>query len=1076
VTLQWQQVEVNLGASMEQSTTPFVLPTNFFQELRNARVYKTGSVGKRPGWQAKAPTSGDRVLSVDGDLFTLKAHTPFSNTAGAALELGTLDNDASRIDYHGGSLGTWSLSEVEILERRVIMRDVFSGDGSGTFFSTDPDFAVSADQTVAVVAWEVALPLTPSGPAQNVVMAMAIDVKTRALVTPPTQVSTSAGACKQPFVLLNDASTIVVIWAAGTPTTQVRGVTYNTTTRAFGVDTVIVNDLSNGGGFPRFDAREYVGGTGWFLAYQNTTPVLAFAQVNGVTVASSSTIAENPDGGAIAVYADSATATLWLGWFNTVNGVRAAIRSATALGTVVLAPTTMEVLTSPARQMTWAPGRGGIGSTNILIWTLLTSVAGAYNRPTSKFRTLDQAGTKGSVAACADVQLISKGYSAPNGFTYAAFLYDGSEVDVTNVAALRSQQNQVAFTMMVCDTQLAVSGLSSSWRVAGVWAYGEAGRQRRPSSLSAFRAVTIDAQTTEQWFMNPTEFNIVPVGGFPGTITGHPGVDLCRQRITTMAPIYAARIGGLVVFSGGVPQIWDGANLVEYGFFYPPENSKVTDVVGGGFLSAGIYSDQVVWEYRHANGDVARSAPSFSMVTPGVTSVTAALSDQLSVAFPSLGNTRKFNESSNAEGVIARVYRTEANGTIWYFEGDIQTASGFVASKVSIAGGFLLTATVKQGDSDIIIHPKVYTTDDLLPNFPPPALAYIHVHRNRLFGIAAENRRQVFFTHEYNSGELPGWHADLVIDVPDECVGLATVDEKLIILCRTGIYLISGNGPDRKGLNSDYDQPFRLNSPHGCITAASIVNFPNGVIYQAETGFCLVDRKTSVTRIGGPVEDVVSSFPYAQGNAVLEDREWIYWPLTDQQFLEASTDGRMVCFDWRHNVWSLDQITFNGSGSYITSLATRGTDVFCAITGDPTVYQQGGSADPGPGWIYTYFKTAMLNLGSNSKYQRTRWLSLLGRQLGIHRVLATVTTFHHAASAGFSQSFGWTETQLSAMQNYALKMHLKNQVGAFVQIEIQDGPDLGFPGIFGDSAQFVTLLLELGLKRGTFQASTAAMR
>lgn len=1088
MTLQWQSVEIPLGSSQDESAFPFALPNPLLAKLQNARVYKTGAVGKRPGWLAGATAVGDRVLSVGDDVFTLKPHAPFSLTPGAAVALGSLNAQAQRIDYHAGSLGGYSISEIEVRERRTIQRDATSGDGLAPVVSNTPDFAVSTDNSVAVIAWTVSAAATPLTTAQNIVMAMAIDVRTRAVVTPPTQISSLSGTNNQPLCIVNDSTSIVVLYARAGGT-QLRGVSYNTTTQTFGADTLIVSDLNGAG---RFDAREYVGGTGWYLLYRNTTPVVKFAQMSGLAVSASNTIAEDPDAGGMAVYAEAGGGRLWMAWYNSVNGLRATVRSATSLGTVVVAPTTMETAVDTAVQVTWAPG--ATASLSTLIWTTDASVSllgSGYGRKVSKFRSLDVTGVKGTQVSCADVTLISKGYAAPNGYTYAAFLYDASDVLGSDVRGIRSQENQVAFTMMVCDTELAPTGYATnSWRVAATWAQGEAGRKRISSSLGSFRGVTVDSDgTVEQWFMLAPEFDQILTGTATSVIAGRNGVDLCRQRITNTPPITATRIGNNVVFSGGVPQIWDGATLNEYGFFYPPENAKVVD---GGAAATGLvvgsYGTQVVWEYRHATGDVARSVPSFPLSALGTPSVTVAVAgDKITATLPSLGVTRKWNDTQGtgggicpADGVIARVYRTEVNGTLYYSEGDFTTTAGFVASAITGAtpGGFVLSTDVKQSDATAITHAELYTTDNILPNFPPPALAFVYTHRNRLFGIVAENRRQVAFTHEYIVGELPGWHPDLVIDVPDNVVALSSIDEKLVLLCENGVYMVAGNGPDRKGLNSDYDQPYRLNSPHGCLTAASVVSFPNGIIYQAPTGFCLIDRQTTVTRIGGPVEDTLATYPYAHAAVVLDDREWIYWSMTDKRVFDASTVGRVVVYDWRHNVWSVDMVSYPGELSafdtFVSSFARSGNDVYATVHADAAhVYHHEGFADPGPEWIYMYIKTAPIHLGSNSKYQRARWLTALGRREGIHQVAYTVTSFAHADSAApKQQTFVWPELTTVVLPTYALKMHLANQKGAWFQVEIADGPDPA--PFYGNSFTLTSLVVEMGLKGGTHQAPQAA--
>jgi len=593
--------------------------------------------------------------------------------------------------------------------------------------------------------------------------------------------------------------------------------------------------------------------------------------------------------------------------------------------------------------------------------------------------------------------------------------------------------------------------------------------------------VLVDAtkSLTEQWFMLSPEFDLqlASLGANAGQIIGRPGVDLCRQRIDNFPPLFATKIGDAVVFSGGTPQVWDGSSLTEYGFLVPPENALGVDNGIAGAppgLNAGSYSVQLVWEYRLANGDIVQSTPSLVRSAPTVSTIPMIAGHQMQVTFPSLCMTRKWLDASLGKGVMSRAYRTEGDQTIYYREGDFGTTSGFVPS---IPAPLPLVMRIDLGDAVAILHGKIYTTDGILPNFPPPALAHIITHRNRLFGIVAEDRRKVVFTHEYEIGELPGWHPDLVIDVPDQAVALAALDEKLVIFCQSGVYVVAGNGPDRKGLNSDYDQPFRLNSPHGCTSAASVVSFPEGIFFLSELGFCLLDRKVNVQWVGGPVEDTTTAYPYAHASAVLDDRQWIYWSLTNHPRIGQSTAGRVVVYDWGHNVWSVDLVSYQSelgaTATFVTSFARTKTDVLATVQSGANVFLHRAFADVNGAWIFTRAKTAKLNLGSNQLYHRARWLTLLGEKRGPHQLTVTVNTFHHASSAPSSQVFTWTDGQTSALISYALKMHLANQKGAMFEIEIADGPDVAFP-FADDSAQFIGLQLEIGAKKRTHQVAQAA--
>lgn len=1067
--LQFQPVTIPLGASQDESQAPFTLPIPLLSQLQNARVMKSGAIEKRPGWLAKAPlTTFERTIAVgDDDLFTIQQRTL---ATGAPVRLGSVNASLQRVDYHQGGQSSYSLSEVEVLERSTIIRDVLSGDGTGSITSSCPDFAVSQSTGIAVIAWEVGAPATPLLPAQHIIFAVAIDINTRQVVDGPRQISTQAGPNSAPRVVLNDATNIVVVWdrfVAG----EIKAIVFDCTARTWGAETLIVNNLNIAQ--IKWDVNEIVGSTGYYLIFRNTTPVVQVNKISLVTSVAVTTLGEdaNASASAVAVYPDSVTNNLWCAWYDSTNGLRACIRQVTAPAAIVLATTTMEAVTDSARQITWAVGSSA--ATMILVWTtdaFVTNTGTGYGRKITKYRTLTSAGAKGVQINFADVELLSKAYSAPNGFTYAAVLYDASDVETnapTTVTGLRSVTNQVAFTMCICDTTAAANSNSlASFRAAATWAQGEAGRHRLHSCLSAFRPVQVDGAIEYWWLLAPEFDQIFKSPQF----FGRPGVDLCRQRITNVPEIYGARIGNNVVFSGGVPQVWDGAYLNEYGFLTPPENGKITDSATLGALTAGAYGVQFVFEYRLATGDIVQSAPSVARQDVSNTSVTVTgVNHSIAATVPTLSLTRKWAELTAAAGVVVRAYRTESNGTKYYSEGDFTSTSGF---KASYPFGANLALQIDQADTIAVTHPSIYNDGGLLANFAPPALAFVWTHRNRVFGIAAENRRQVVFTHEYIVGELPGWHPDLIIDVPDEAVALATVDEKLIILCRHGIYLISGDGPDRKGLNSDYQQPFRLNSPHGCKSGPSVVSFPAGVIFLSDTGFCLMDRKTEVTRIGGPVEDTVSLYPFCYSAIVNPEDEWIYWSMVNARRVENITTGRTIAYDWRHNVWSIDAIQFGGAPTYHTSFARTKDGIFSTIAADPSLYLESGNADPSSSFIPTQIKTGMMHLGSNQLFQRARWLTLLGVRKGVHALSVTVDTFSHATSAPQSQLFAWSNAELAALPSYAPKMHLKNQKGAFFQVTVTDGPS-GGPD---QSASFVSIMLEMGLKKARPQMAQAGTK
>jgi hypothetical protein len=141
----------------------------------------------------------------------------------------------------------------------------------------------------------------------------------------------------------------------------------------------------------------------------------------------------------------------------------------------------------------------------------------------------------------------------------------------------------------------------------------------------------------------------------------------CRQNRHTKA-----QLGALALFSGAVAQTYDGSTSVEQGFLYYPEIQSLVNAAGG-VMSAGTYQYIVVYEWQDADGQRHQSTPAPAK------SITVAANDKVTVTIPTLRLTSKTS-------VLINVYRTIANGTIFYKHSNIYRGIAVHVGQLHVRG------------------------------------------------------------------------------------------------------------------------------------------------------------------------------------------------------------------------------------------------------------------------------------------------------------------------------------------------------------------------------------------------------
>jgi hypothetical protein len=377
-------------------------------------------------------------------------------------------------------------------------------------------------------------------------------------------------------------------------------------------------------------------------------------------------------------------------------------------------------------------------------------------------------------------------------------------------------------------------------------------------------------------------------------------------------------LGGTLFFSGGILRTYDlkydvnsSRKALEAASLLAPEAPTLTGQAGGALTALGTYKYRAVYVAVDGRGRIRRSAPS------DVATVTLTAGQQQVL----LGIQRPYRA-----GVTYSVefYRTTSTGG----------AAGGSFYRVNAFGSTSTTPVDTTSDAVLETQEPLYTDSGELPNFAPPAFRHIETHRNRIWGISAEDDREVWYSKEIFPGLGIGFHPDLKLRLEGNDGGafaLASMDDKLIAFKRSSIYVTNGDGPDNKGGGNVFP-PFSLVSRNvGTVQPESIVLTPDGIMFKSQKGIWLLTRALETKYIGAGV-DAYNALTITSASLV-----------DDQSQVRFTTSaGRTPVYDYSWNEW----VTFTNQPA-VSSVIWQNKFVY--VLSDGTFLQEtpGAFADNG---------------------------------------------------------------------------------------------------------------------------------
>ncbi len=369
---------------------------------------------------------------------------------------------------------------------------------------------------------------------------------------------------------------------------------------------------------------------------------------------------------------------------------------------------------------------------------------------------------------------------------------------------------------------------------------------------------------------------------------------------------------------------------------------------------------------------------------------------------------------------------------------------------------------------------NIYTAGDVLENQAPPVFKSLCATKGRVFGLTSD---KVFFSKPIEDRVAPEFNYNLTVSVPDsagDTTAIAALDDKIVVFCENGLYILYGDGPNAAGAGGSFSQLLPIPGNIGCITKGSVGECPKGIAFLSEQGFYLIDRGLNLQFIGTPVTDksanllasntgyfdIVSAVHDVEGRHVRwicdpykEDPFHLIWYYDTNQWGVFSALGELHSILINNNIRSL-----YGVGAQATYIATE----------DPLVATYGGVATPmvaRTGWIAT---------AGIEGFQRAKRIAFLFRPgadpngtAPIPKQPLFVDLFSDYQTA-VDSTHDWDEAAMTAMpdnQLLELQVQVKVQKVAAISIQFREDVMTG-QSLEGVGATLSGITMRIGARKG----------
>lgn len=448
---------------------------------------------------------------------------------------------------------------------------------------------------------------------------------------------------------------------------------------------------------------------------------------------------------------------------------------------------------------------------------------------------------------------------------------------------------------------------------------------------------------------------------------------LARYTFEIGGRIPAVEVGSSTYSLAGDLRAYNGVTSEESAPLLFPEDVTIADDASGthsdNLVLGSTYLYRVYYERVRPNGEETRSLALTWIYTVGQDTAVANTNSELTL--PYLSHTAA---QTSGDWRIA-VYRTEANKTDLFYlvtNPDLTDDSAPNNYIPNDATGGTVTFLDDMADADLIKMRVDPQSQGVLPVVQPAPAKVIGEAGGRVFLAGGEYDTGVIAPSLLVfPGEPVLFSDELRFSVEEEggeIEAMGALDGVLVAFKEKRVYAVSGQGPSDTGIGQDFNVQ-RVTTDVGCTSPGSIVETPEGLMFQSAKGLYIINRSFDTEYVGWPVEIfneqcIVSAEVIPDSNIVV--------------FL--TSDGQSLSYDYFFKQWStwtghtgLDAVVIGDDYHYLRSDSK-------VYTRDEDAYLDAGQ------WYSMRLRTAPIRLDSIQDYMRVRRLNIVGEYLSSHRL------------------------------------------------------------------------------------------
>ena len=554
----------------------------------------------------------------------------------------------------------------------------------------------------------------------------------------------------------------------------------------------------------------------------------------------------------------------------------------------------------------------------------------------------------------------------------------------------------------------------------------------------------------------------------PTTIAPEPAssaVMSLQQCLVTYGQPLTAPVSGWtsMVYPGSTPSV-AGANTVrEVQFMHPPTITSVLQFASGN-LGAGKYEYVATYARANDDGSITESPPSlpFTITSPGNVNAILGISTYAMAGY---------STAAIPGDVLILVYRTSANGTVLNrIQEDPFTGTPLL--NVTNVPGVIFADN--NADATIAPNPELYTSGDVFDNVCPSICTIAARVRDRVYLSGTPDGFTVYYSDPVQNSGTTNFHDEQVIYADDggPVTAIGAVDSNTFIFKASSIYVVYGVEGTNNGSGNTLSNPTKVPTGDiGCISQASIVTVPQGIMFQSARGIELLDRNLSIQFIGEPVKDATS------GQAVVDAIE----VPTQYQVRFFLGNGSVAVYSITTGEWSTFNYPFV-TGASLSATTYQGVVTWLSVGPTiqqemPGVYLDAFVNDLTGQWITSAFTTGQITLGEGLQgYRRYQVLQMLGTWAGESGATISVSADYGTSPV---QSAAWTSAQIEAIPGFnsnrvQLEVRPVVQRAEAVQISFVDSAPVD--GLFTKGIVWESISFEVVAKQGRYRGLSSAAK